>query len=46
MAPETALSYFLLRNRINRKIIKILNDKGSMKQADIPQVINESKGNV
>ena len=46
MAPEQALCYFLLRNRINRKIIKILNNKGSMKQADIPQAINESKGNV
>ena len=46
MAPEQALLYFLLRDRINRKIIKILNDKGSMKQADIPQAINESKGNI
>lgn len=46
MAPEQALSYFLLRNRLNRNIIKILNDKGSMRQADIPQVINESKGNI
>ena len=46
MANEHAICYFLLRNRINREIIKILNVTGSMRQADIPQKINESKENV
>jgi len=46
MEPEHALYYFLLRDQINRKIIKTLIEHGSLRQADIPNIINELKGSV
>ncbi|MFX1385241.1 MAG: hypothetical protein ACFFBP_22735 [Promethearchaeota archaeon] len=46
MDPEHAKYYFLLRDQINRKIIKTLIEKDSLKQADIPNIINELKGSV
>lgn len=44
--PEHALYYFLLRNRINRKILYVLVENESIKQAEIPKLINELKGSV
>lgn len=46
MEPQHAKFYFLLRNKINREIISNLLKSKSLRQADIPELINESKGNV
>ncbi|MFX0073242.1 MAG: hypothetical protein ACFFAO_19355 [Candidatus Hermodarchaeota archaeon] len=46
MKSEEALFYFLLRDSINRKIIYTIVENEPIKQAEIPEIINELKGTV
>ena len=46
MDTEQVIYYFLLRDKINRKVIDALIENEPLKQADIPKIINELKGSV
>jgi len=46
MDSEQVVYYFLLRDKINRKIMDSLIENEPLKQADIPKIINELKGSV
>jgi len=46
MDEELGIYYFLLRDRINRKIVIYLNNNEPIEQAQIPNKILESKGSV
>ena len=46
METEHVIYYFLMRNKINRKILSKLIENEPLKQAKLPNVINELKGSV